>query len=217
MHELSGTMFYLGSFAGAFVFGFPVGPSSLEMLRLTALQRHGQARSLAAGVAFADAAWALAALTGLHPWLGIAHPRRQGPLFLVAALVCAFLAWRDKNETGASRLRNDRGKHLSRFWMGALLGVSYPLTFGSWVVALAVLRGFGWGVPPGPPWLALFFIVVFLGYFGYLILLRFLFARLNGRLPTIQENRLRRLPRYLLMGLAFLFLGLSVAEFLKES
>jgi threonine/homoserine/homoserine lactone efflux protein len=210
-------MFYLGSFAGAFAFGFPVGPSSLEMLRLTALKRSHQAWLLAIGVAFANAAWALAALVGLHPWLGIAQPRRQGPLFLVAALVCAFLAWRDKNETSGRRSRDDGRKRLSYFWLGALLGVSYPLTFGSSVVTLAVLRSLGWGAPNGPPWLALFFFVVFLGYFGYLVLLRLLFARLYGRLQVGQENRLRRLPRYLYHGLVFLFLGLAMIELLKKN
>lgn len=214
MHELSGTMFYLGSFAGAFAFGFPLGPSSLEMLRLTALKRHPQAWSLAVGVAFANAAWALAALTGLHTWLGNAHPRRQGFFFLVAALVCALLAWRDKSEASGRQSRQDQGQRLAQFWMGMLLSASYPLTIGSWVVALAVLRGFGWGVPPGLAWLALFFIVVFLGYFGYLVLLRFLFARLHGRLPDIHEHRLRRLPRALLLGLVLLFLVLAAAEFL---
>ncbi len=216
MNELSGTMFYLGSFAGAFAFGFPLGPSSLEMLRLTALKRHHQAWSLAAGVASANAAWAMAALTGLQPWLRIAYSRHQGPLFSLAALVCFFLAWRDTGEAGGRRRRHENGKRLSRFWLGALLSASYPLTFGSWVAALAVLRGLGWGVPHGPGWLMLFFITVFLGYFGYLALLRFLFARLRGRLPVILENKLRRLPRFLLFGLAILFLGLAAAEFLKN-
>ncbi|HSQ35024.1 MAG TPA: LysE family transporter [Candidatus Binatia bacterium] len=216
MHELSGIMFYLGSFAGAFAFGFPVGLSSLEMLRLTALKRHHQAWSLAAGVAFADAAWALAALTGLHLWLGITHPRRQGLLFLFTALVCTLLANRDKSESSRLRNRHDKGKHLSHFWMGVFLGASYPLTVGSWVVALAVMRGLAWGVPPGPAGRALFFIVVFFGYFGYMALLRFLFARLQGRLSVIDEKRLRRLPRLLLFGLALLFLGLAAVEFLKK-
>jgi hypothetical protein len=216
MQGLSGTLFFVGTFIGAFAFGFPVGPSSLEMLRLQALDRHRQAWSLAAGVAFADAAWALAAFAGMHPWLEIAHLRRQGLFFFVTALVCALLAWRDRIEASRRGSGRDPDGRRSHFWLGALLGASYPLTLASWIAALAVLRGFGWVVPAGPAWLALFFVVVFLGYFSYLALLRLLFVRLHGRLLFSQENRLSWLPRVLLLGLALVFLGLAAAEFWRK-
>jgi threonine/homoserine/homoserine lactone efflux protein len=206
-------MFYLGSFAGAFAFGFPLGPSSLEMLRLTAAGRRVQALSLAAGVASADATWALAALAGLHPWLGIGRSDGKGLFFLLAASVCAFLAWRGGMKPFSQDVRGKR-EHGAAFWKGVLLGASYPLTFGSWMVALTVMRGFGWGIPAGMHWLSLFFAVVFLGYFVYLALLHFLFTSLSCRLEPGGDGWLRRLPRRLLLFLAGFFLVLAAVNFL---
>ncbi len=217
MSDLSGTLFYLGSFAGAFAFGFPLGPSSIEMLRLDSLQRRRQASSLAVGAASMNAVWALAALAGLSPWLEFTSSRHQAPLFLAASLACALLAWRGGSETVRRSSGIGAGGRLSHFWMGALLGASYPMTFASWIMALAVLRGLGWEAPPGAAPRILFFWIVFLGYFGYLALLRFLFARLQGRLAAIQNRLLQRLPRCLLLGLALLFLGLAALRLAEKS
>jgi threonine/homoserine/homoserine lactone efflux protein len=214
MNQISGTMFFLSTFACAFAFGFPLRPSSLEMLGLATLNLRSQAWSLAAGVACADAAWALAALAGLLPWLNVGRPEHKGPLFLLTALVCAFLAWRG----GPGPVRPPGGKKArgrSSFWKGALLGATYPLTFGSWVVTLAIMRGIGWRVPAGLPWHVLFFFVVFLGYFTYMALLQALFKHVFHCLETKCNGWLHRLPRLLLLALAGLFLGMAAAEFLS--
>jgi len=214
MNQISGTMFFLGTFACAFAFGFPVGPSSLEMLRLATMKLRSQSWSLAAGVACADAAWALAALAGLLPWLNVGRPEHKGPLFLLTALICAFLAWR--GGPGPSRPHGEKqARGRFSFWKGALLAATYPLTFGSWVVSLAIMRGIDWCVPAGLPWLALFFFVVFLGYFTYMALLQALFKHLFHRLEAKCNGWLHRLPRRLLLALAGLFLGLAAAEFLS--
>lgn len=186
----------------------------MEMLRLNSMNLRFQAWSLAVGVACADAAWALAALAGLLPWLNVVTTEHKGPLFLLTALVCAFLAWRGR--PGPARLHG--GKHArgrSYFWKGALLGATYPLTFGSWVVTLAIMRGIGWCVPAGSPWLVIFFFVVFLGYFTYMTLLQVLFKHLFHSLEPKCNGWLPHLPRLLLLALAGLFLGLAAAEFLS--
>lgn len=215
MNDWSGTLFYLGSFVGAFAFGFPVGPSSLEMLRLNAAGHRLQAWSLAAGVAAADAAWALAAQAGIHQSLGVIQSNRKGPIFFLTALVCAFLAWRGSFRPSGRKGRVRIGRRAT-FWKGALLGASYPLTVGSWAVALTVMRGFGWGIPAGMHWSSLFFVVVFLGYFGYLAMLHFLFTRLSHRRDPEHDVWLKRLPRWLLWALAGVFLVLAAIETLSR-
>ncbi len=206
---MAATMFFLSAYAGAFVFGFPLGTSSLEMLRLSAERRCKQAWGLAAGVAFANASWALAALGGILPWLGAVQRNYKGILLLAASLVCTLLAWRSGSHRDRASRRITR---CSAFWKGMLLGASYPITFGSWVVCLTAMDSFGWRMPIGAPWLTLFFITVFLGYFSYLALLQVLFMHLRRSLKPQGSEWLDRLPRLLLLALSVLFLVLGAAR-----
>jgi threonine/homoserine/homoserine lactone efflux protein len=224
MIETTGMLFFRGTFLTAFICGFPVGASSLEMLRLSSLGQRGQAWMLAAGVSAADAVWALFALAGLLPWLGEKQANHKGVFFLLAAAITFFLAcraWSEKRgNAGGHRqrpgTRPGSQKKRTSFWKGAILGISYPLTFGSWIVALAIFKDFGWRIPGGPMWIALFFAVVFLGYFAYLAFLQLIFRRFQEKLSLRARGWWQDAPGWLLLALSIVFLALALTKLFRH-
>lgn len=218
MLRTSETMFYLSTFVTAFIFGFPLGPSSLEMLRLSSTGRRSQAWMLAIGVAAADSVWALIALVGLLPWLGASPRGGRGIFFLLAAAITFFLAGRARHEkriAGSGRAKIAVAHHRKRnrqtsFWKGLMLGISYPLTFGSWLVALAVIRNAGWRIPVRPPWIALFFTVAFLGYFSYLAFLQLIFKFFQEKFSPRVHGWWQDFPGWLMLALSVVFLAMAL-------
>ncbi|MBN2400740.1 MAG: LysE family transporter [Candidatus Aminicenantes bacterium] len=216
-------MFYLSTFFTAFVFGFPLGPSSLEMLRLSSTGRRSQAWMLAIGVATADSIWAFFALIGLLPWLGVNRQGSKGAFFLLAAIITYFLAYRVRHEkriAHSGRVKKtpaplkERNRQTS-FWKGLMLGISYPLTFGSWLAAFAVFRNAGWRIPIDPPWIAFFIAVVFLGYFSYLAVLQLIFKRFQEKLSPRATGWWQDIPGWLMLGLSVIFLALAIFEIFR--
>jgi threonine/homoserine/homoserine lactone efflux protein len=216
-------MFYLSTFFTAFVFGFPLGPSSLEMLRLSSTGRRTQAWILAIGVASADAVWALFALVGLLPWQGMIRQDKRGFFFLLAATITFFLAvraWHEKRIAASdpdkkAKIPNWKHKKQAFFWKGLLLGISYPLTFGSWLLALSIFRNAGWHIPIGPAWIALFFTVVSLGYFSYLAFLQLIFKHFQEKLPMHAHGWWQDVPGWLMLVLSVVFLAIAIIEIFR--
>jgi len=216
-------LFYSATFLAGFGFGFPVGPCSLEMLRTAWEQARPKAWFIALGGATANAAWATAALIGIRPLLKLKDTPAEGFIFLLAALVCAVLglhALHTGNHPAGDctqvHQQKKRGKRRDGWIKGFSLGVSYPLTVGSWMIILAFLRKMGWTAPPGPWNAMLFFLIVFSGYFSYQAVLMALSRPLFEKFFRHRPAASNRLTGFLLLSLSLLFVAFFVHSWIKH-
>ena len=205
--------FFLLCFGLGFVFCFPFGPASLEMVRL-ALKRHRlQAFSMALGAASGDGLMALLALTGMK---GLAEGRllqKWSSLFTIAgALMVGALginAWRHAsgNELGKKKPAASTPflSHWS-FTKGMALSLFNPATLASWILALQALHSLGFILPRSPWPMVGFFLFTMAGYLAYFSLMIAAAFRVRHWMTDRRQHSMQRGLAVMLIVAAFFIL-----------
>lgn len=211
-------LFLVIGFVLSFLFCFPIGPASLEVVDTALRKTIPHALRVGAGSAAGTALWATSAIYGGLFMLKLQDHRIHAVFMLVMSLICLGLGLFRifKRRRHPSQSENSK-QNFSGPFKGFALSISNPIPLVSWSIVSGILPKFQITTPNGLIWTSSFFTAVWAGSFSYQSITAWFSYKWSKKHPlTRSTEKTKSITAFLFLAFGLFFLIKAMARFIMK-